>query len=365
MLIKKLSINNLRIIEQASVQLSPKLNIVSGANGSGKSSFLEAINILSMGRSFRSPQIKSVIKEQTDNLVVFAELLSDDRLAIQRDTKGGFQIKINHEKVNTLSSLSRYLPVCAITPESYLLLSAGPAARRQYIDFSVFHVEHQYSKIHQQYNKIIKQRNSLLKQCESYQELKVWDKQLAELGEQITLARKAEFKALKSHIKAIQSTFLPQYRVQYTLVDGWQSESSEGLLEQLQASYTQDKRYGYSHVGPHKSDIKVTINGQSAQEVLSRGELKMLIIAMLLAQVTRLATDNNNPSILLLDDLSSELDESKIIRLLDYLQQVPNLQMILTVISYQEIAQLLSNYLDEQSALFHVEHGVIKQSNTN
>ena len=143
MYLDKLQVRNVRAIQNADLQFSPSINIVTGINGSGKTSLLESIYLLGVGRSFRSNQIKSIINNNSDDLTVYGKLSKPgaDSLGISRDKSGKFKVRINNIDQNKLSSLARYLPVLVITPDSYKLLTSGPQHRRQFLDLSVFHVE--------------------------------------------------------------------------------------------------------------------------------------------------------------------------------------------------------------------------------
>ena len=359
MLIKNLRVNHVRVIEQAKLSLSNHLNIITGANGSGKTSLLESLYILSTGRSFRTQQIKNVISDNAEELMIFAELINGDKAAIQRSSKGDFQVRVNQQTVKTLSTLSRKLPITVINPESYALLTSGPSQRRQYLDFSVFHVEHQYGTIYQNYQRVLKQRNASLKLADDYSVVSTWDKQLIQFGVQITQLRQREFSLLSEHIRQIQSTFLPQYEVQYSLSNGWHGDTEEEFLSNLQTQFSSDKRYGSTQSGPHRADIILSIDGRPASEVLSRGESKMMVIALLVAQINRITQDNHQPAMLLLDDISSELDASKLGMLLSYLKNIQNLQMLITAIDYDDIGSLIENQLVNEFSMFHVEHGQV------
>jgi len=139
MYLEYLQVLNVRAISEAKIQFSPRLNIITGANGAGKTSLLEAIYLLGVGRSFRNHQIKSVIAKTSNELSVFGKLSEPglDKLGISRDTTGKFKVRINNVDQNKLSSLAHYLPVLVITPDSYKLLTAGPQFRRQYLDFII------------------------------------------------------------------------------------------------------------------------------------------------------------------------------------------------------------------------------------
>lgn len=363
MYLKKLQVRNVRAIQQADLQLSPHVNLVSGINGSGKTSLLEAISLLGVGRSFRSSQIKNIINGKADNLTVYGKLSSPggDTLGISRDRTGKFKVRINNTDQNKLSSLARYLPVLVITPDSYKLLTSGPQFRRQFLDLSVFHVEHSFSATWQRYNRILKQRNAQLKQANNYSELAIWDNEFCQLADTLNQARNKEFLQLKRHLEAIQGIFLPQYRVQYGYGAGWDSSSTRSFSKQLQNSFKTDKRYGYSTIGAHKADIKLTIDNQPVQDLLSRGEQKMLVNAMHLAQVSRLTEDIKKNCLLLVDDLPSELDFGKQELLIKELLKLSKTQLFITAISKIKLNNENHTVTRSPTKVFHVEQGEVSE----
>ena len=359
MYLETLQVSNVRAIKHANLKLSPSINLITGSNGSGKTSFLEAIYLLGVGRSFRSNQIKSIINSSSDELTVFGQLADPNKntLGITRDKSGNFKIRINNTDQNKLSSLAHFLPVLVITPDSYKLLTSGPQYRRQFLDLSVFHVEQNFANSWKRYNRILKQRNAQLKKCKSYSELSIWDKEFSQLSQVLDHVRNKEFLHLKKHLEVIQSIFLPQYRVQYHYSSGWDSESPQTFCQQLESSFDIDKRYGYSTIGAHKSDIKITIDNQPVQDVLSRGEQKMLVNAMHLAQTRRLSQDNNKHCLLLIDDLPSELDVGKQELLLSELLKINKVQIFIAAISISTIKNIYKEGLP--ISVFHVEQGDI------
>ena len=363
MYLEKLQVRNVRAIKQADLRLSSRVNVFTGINGSGKTSLLEAIYLLGVGRSFRSNQIKSVINDQVKDLSVFGKLSepASDSLGISRDRQGKFKVRINNQDQNKLSSLAHYLPVLVITPDSYKLLTSCPQYRRQFLDLSVFHVEHGFSSVWQRYNKVLKQRNAQLKRASSYKDIAIWDKDFALLAETLNTQRNREFFHLKSHLEDIQGIFLPQYRVQYRYYSGWDLTSNKAFSEQLKLSFEMDKRYGYSTLGAHKADIKLTIDSLPVQDVLSRGEQKMLVNAMHLAQAKRLSEDMRKFCLLLVDDLPSELDINKQRILLNELFSFSKVQLFITAISTIDTSLHELDKKEVVTSMFHVEQGSVSQ----
>ena len=349
-MLQSIQVFNLRNIQRLSLNNLQTFNMITGINGAGKTSLLEAIHILTTGKSFRTNQIAKVIQDNCDELVVSGKLTTNTKLGVSRNRKADFQVRVNDQNEKKLSTLAMHLPVRHIAPDSFLMLTSGSKLRRQFLDFSVFHVKHQFADCWKNYQRQLKQRNALLKQANNYTELKVWDDQMLDNIVVINEMRETVFQQLKVYLQANQLTFLPQYKVQYSLRTG---VGTDDLKSQYEKSFTSDKRYGHSTLGPHKADIDVTIDGQDAHTIISRGEMKMLIISMILAQIDWLR-EVNKDSCLLIDDLTSELDKSKQALLLDNLIKRSGLQCFISSINLPDYFQ--SNKVQDV-AMFHVEHG--------
>ena len=351
-MLRRLLTENVRNLTATSVSIDQSVCVITGNNGAGKTSFLEAIHILGTGRSFRTNQIINIINRDKDKITVFGELANNRRLGVERNKAGEFQVRINQENQQRMSTLAQYLPVRVMTPESFLMMTAGAQARRQFLDFAVFHLEHSFSQDWQNYNKLLKQRNALLKQSKGYDELKYWDNQIITITERINSLRNQAFEQLLPHFEYYQYTFLPQYKVQYSLKSG---VDSGDLSQQFIDSYSTDCRYGFTTIGPHKADIRVRIDKQKAHQVLSRGELKLLVASLIMGQI-RWLLEREKYCCLLIDDLASELDTTKQGIILDKIVELKGLQTFITSINQPDFFNETS--LDYQ--MFHVEHGHIR-----
>ena len=353
-MIKQLRIDSVRNLNGISIDLKPPLTLFHGDNGAGKTSILESIHILGTGRSFRTHQIAQVINKEKKSLQCFAALESGHKVGVERTSDNDYQIRINQETKQRLSILAEYMPVRTMTPESFLMLTTGAQNRRQFLDFCVFHVEHSYAKLSQTYARLIKQRNALLKQKKDYAEFLYWDDQIVPLVHQINELRQQTFFELIPYFNSYQNRFLPQYDVQYSLINGI---GDADLKSQYEEAFTADSRYGYTTIGPHKADIKIRIKSEDVHLILSRGELKMMVASLILGQVQWLL-DKGSPCYLLLDDLVSELDETKQAMIFSEVLKLENLQTFITAINKPEFFTTIDKDLYQ---MFHVEHGVITE----
>ena len=170
MWVKRLKVERLRSLLQVDVIPCERLNLIVGSNGSGKTSFLEAIYFLGVGRSFRSRFLKDVVTRGRHVLRVFGEIATDDgtieTLGVERGPKES-RNRISGEEVRSASRLAKILPTLLITPESQRLLTDGARLRRRMLDWALFHVEPSYNGFLQRYRQALRQRNSQLRQSSS------------------------------------------------------------------------------------------------------------------------------------------------------------------------------------------------------
>ncbi|WP_417349331.1 DNA replication/repair protein RecF [Ferrimonas sp.] len=349
MALSQLRLTHFRNIEAADLQPAGGLNLIHGANGSGKTSVLEAIWFLGLGRSFRSLQSHRVIQYQQDAFTLFARI-GDERVGLQRNRQGEAEVRINGERPERMAELAKLLPLQLITPESFALLLDGPKARREYIDWGAFHSDPQFHLVWARCRRLLKQRNQLLRNQVEDRQIAIWDKQLAQYSQTLTEMRRSWVNSLNGVLEGIIGTFLPQVPVRVSFSQGWDSKSDieQLLTEQLQ----RDKQLGYTVSGPHKADLRLRVNNIPVQDVLSRGQLKLLVCALKIAQGVLLSKQHNKQCIYLVDDLASELDAEKRTLLLRQLEQTGS-QVFVTAIDPEQLTMI------GWQRKFHVEHGKV------
>ena len=356
--IQSLSITDFRNLQPSRLHFSPRLNIIFGNNAAGKTSLLEALYVIGHGRSFRTNKHSKLIHSDKDSFTLFAELQSNQlpyRLGIQRYRNNDWSMKLNQEPLSRLSKLVSLAPVQVLAPEHYDLLTKGPSGRRKLLDWGVFHVEHAFLRQWQSCQKLILQRNKLLKSVSSYQELLPWDKQLIPLSESVTRQRAIYCELLAPYFKSIVEQFLPSLDLRIEFYSGW--NSSQALSDILQEQFIKDKKLGYTQSTVHKADLKIYTGKKLAAEYLSRGQLKLVITALKLAQLRLAQEKGQQYPVFLLDDIGSELDKSHQEMLFNFLANQPESQQIfITCVHLDPLKSLINRY--NNAKLFHVEHGV-------
>ena len=291
------------------------MNCFIGDNGAGKTSILEALSVLSKGRSFRSGQISSLIGPESKNFQVISKIESQagdtHQLGMERDADT-WSARHNGEDVSQLSELTQLLPYVLLEPNSHTLVSGPPDTRRKYLDWGVFHVEHAYLMLWRRYNRVLRQRNAALRQTNKLV-VESLDAQFIHFGEQIHVARENHVLLLNTMLEKQFLLFCETLEgIKLSYRKGWAGDSLE---EAIQTSITRDIERGSTGPGPHKADLYLTLNGIPAKERLSRGEQKALTAAMIIAQAQMISESGETP-ILMLDDISSELDEAHLAKVL-------------------------------------------------
>lgn len=359
MALARLDIRAVRNLAEISlVDLQPA-NIFFGENGGGKTSVLESVFLLAMARSFRSAQIKPVISHGSEQCVVFGELQVKGHktgIGVRRDRSGGFEAKVGGNTISSTAELAERLPVQVINAQSFELLTGSPIDRRRYLDWGVFHVEHRYHETWRRFQRCIKQRNSLLRHGKiSESELTGWSREFIETGEQIDGMRRDYLDALLPAFSGLLERLSPSLsgtEIRYRR--GW--EVGTGLHEALQGCQKSDREQGFTHVGPQRADLKILLEGHDAGDTLSRGQQKLVVCALKLAQGQVLGGRRGTSCIYLVDDLPSELDAEHCRRVCEVLAEM-NAQVFLTSVEKDDIAK----HWPTRPGMFHVEHGVIKR----
>ncbi len=355
MIIEKLVVSHVRNIQQAELHFDHRTNIITGLNASGKTSLLEAIHLLFVGKSFRTSKIDQIIHTGQDNLLLTSRLYDPDRsqshsLGIRRERKN-VKIRFNNETVRSISQLARIQPVVLITPESQHLITGGPTQRRTLIDWLLFHVEHIYHRTWSDYQNVLKQRNSSLKKKSKTADIHVWDAQLIEKGERLNHLRASKSQDLID----VLSRFVKDYfdsNLQIRFYKGWSGDFSEVIKE----NHQRDQIRGFTSKGPHRADLLFTIDGNPVDQVFSRGQSKLLSILLELAKLDVLEKLTGLKPILLIDDIAAELDIDNKERITKFILEFPA-QRFLTSTDIS----LLPTELVSDAKVFHVEHGFLKE----
>ncbi|QIB65613.1 DNA replication/repair protein RecF [Kineobactrum salinum] len=361
MAISQLQIHHIRNLQQLYLQELSQINIIYGANGSGKTSVLEAIHMLGMARSFRSGGSRAIVSHGQPRCTVFgvARSAAGGRgipMAVQRAVGGEVEIKVAGQQVRSVAELAERLPLQVMNADSFGLLLGPPGLRRQFLNWGVFHVEHRFYPEWLRFQRCIKQRNKLLRRDKLGDgELAVWTRDLAVAGERINAFRLDYFSALAPRFREIMARLAPELEaLELRFRPGWDRTLS--YSEALDGSSRADRDQGYTHVGPQRADIRVTIGGYSAAETLSRGQQKLLVCGLKLAQGELMSElgGGHGGCVYLIDDLPSELDQPHCRLVCGELVRM-KAQVFLSCVRREDLEGMWPTATALK--LFHVEHG--------
>ena len=367
-MLQELFVSGFRNLEAQSLRLDATFVVVVGCNGSGKTSFLECIYTLFNGKSFRTSKTKNIVSSfgSFDEFVlrgVMKGCESNSRVvALRKSVSDRYLAKIDGEPARSIAEVALVFPTQVVEPRSFNLLEGGAGSRRRLFDWLVFHVEHSFGDVWKRYSAALKQRSALLKQNKPDIHLIIaWDQQLAELGEVIDSLRAPIIKKVVEvfWVRArslLDADVIDKIKVSFS--SGW--PTSEPLSSILEASREKDMRRRITHYGPHKADLRFTYEGLPVQEGLSRGQQKLLVLALHIAQVEVLHQLTGKTCMLLLDDLAAELDEDNTRRFIAQLQSL-NASIVATGLDaslYERLVDKLD--LSHKTRMFHVEHGKIE-----
>ena len=356
MRLTQLQIKNFRNLEDTQLTPVQGVNLIVGDNASGKTSLLEAIYYLSHVRSFRTQYVTDLILRQSPYLQLVANIETAENQTVPfgiRRSRNKSEIRVNKQPVKRVSDIAAQFPVLAIHPDSYKLITGSPSQRRQYLDWGVFHVEHGFFQAWQRYKKALAQRNASLKSKQKNDVCQLWNNEIHTTAHYIDQLRQQYFDKLSPYFNHLIKQFFGDAIVDIDYKRGWPIDFE--LIKLLEQNLQKERMKGYTQYGPHRAEITIKVNGQSAQTCISRGQQKLLVALMRLAQAMQFTEATNNSCVLLYDDLPAELDANHRKLILSVLSKM-NIQLFLTAIEKQQLD--LSAWKIKK--MFHVEHGQVK-----
>ncbi|MGH8083710.1 MAG: DNA replication/repair protein RecF [Lysobacter sp.] len=376
--VTRLDIHQLRRFERARLMPGAGLNVITGDNGAGKTSVLEALHLMAYGRSFRGRVRDGLVRNGQSALEVFVEW--QDRSCVGRDNpmtaspgangeisarfrKAGlrhaghsWEGRLDGQSVAHLGELCAALAVVTFEPGSHALIAGAGEGRRRYLDWGLFHVEPGFLPLWRRYSRALKQRNALLKARVTEAQLDAWDRELAEAGEPLGRHREHYLLALQPGVSRLASELAPtlgEARLAY--LPGWRRDELP-LADALLLARQRDLQSGFTSVGPHRADWRIDFSAVPGREALSRGQAKLTALTALLAQAEHHAATCGEWPVLGFDDLASELDRSHQRRLLQWLRD-SGAQVFVTGTEMPPALEELA----APFSLFHVEHGEVSR----
>lgn len=316
--LRSLYLRHFRNYEEAHFEFSPLFNLFHGANAQGKTTILEAIHCLMVGRSFRTQQSKELIKDGTQSFYIEATF---SKQGIEQSLKLAFdgnerKIIHNNTTLPTVSTLLGIVPGVIMTPDDVGLVKGSPVLRRQFLDMQLAQVDPLYVHHLTRFNRAIRQRNQLLK-SKQLQTIDSWENELSHSAAYITLKR---YEAVRNLVPRCQNHYLFLTKEAEDLGLGYKTPLPETLtlqslqlfqLAQLRKNRVREMAFGHTLVGPHKDELSLTIDGKEVKHYASEGQQRSYITAIRFAEWEQLSETGNEKPLMLMDDVGISLDAKR------------------------------------------------------
>lgn len=349
MKIKKIRLKNFRNYEDLELDPHQSVNLFFGQNGSGKTNLLEAIHYCALGKSHRVSHDRNTVMIGQDFGACGIDLErinSDCNIAVKMipGDNTAKSIFIDKKKINKLSELMGRLQCVIFSPEDLELIREGPSVRRRYIDMLLSQISVPYFVALQQYRKAMEQRNAILKKLK-YNEavdsfiMEEFENAMITPAEVIIPERAKIIETLNRYASACYCSI--SGRENEILTIDYQSSVKEddirkALTEGFKKSLREDILTGNTSIGPHRDDLQIRLNGKSMKLYASQGQVRTAALSMKLAQLRLYKDVTGDTPILLLDDVMSELDMTRRIRLL---KEIENVQTFITCTDQSDLEE--------------------------
>lgn len=347
---------NFRNLKTSSFYLGPLHNIFVGANGSGKTNILELVYLLGTGKSFRTSALDYLIDFSQPRLLVRGQYLGSNTFVGIEKTRGErLKAKLSGQVCCSASELVDKLPLILVNADTFQLLEGGPANRRALLDWLLFHVKPSSRASLAKYKKVLAQRNEAIKRVRfESTAMNVWDELLVDMVVLVDALRKEALSEFIPLLKRNVQKLLPSFDVDLKYLTGWPEEKC--YLGALKSNFKKDIKLGYTELGPHRADLLILIDGLPANQVLSRGQAKLLVIAIKLSQASSLWASKQTECVYLLDDLQSELDLEAQRRVFSILNEWRAQSLVTGTTIQESVLEILT----DDDKVFHVKQGQIR-----
>ncbi len=368
MLLHRLQLRDFRNLAQVELVPSAHATVVVGRNGQGKTNLLEAIYFLCTLKPLRAGRLVELVRfEQPSASVLGRFALAGAQREIAVDIHEGLrEASVDGKRVRTLEDYFGGLSVVAFTPDDLAVVKGAPEERRTLLDRAVFNRFPGFLRASRAYLRALRSRNRLLKDGAAENYLRAYDEALAEAGAHILLLRRALLLELAPRARATVAAIgqLPSvdygYLPAHLEVDFAQADVAAlrtALLSAFQERLGRDRERGFTSVGPHADDLDIQLDGHSARAFASQGQARALVLSWKIAEIENLRAALGRSPLLLLDDVSSELDPERNAYLMRYLSS-SGAQVLLTTTE----PALVRGAAGPDTQWFNVEHGVVLPS---
>lgn len=353
MLIKSIYLEDFRNYHKEKIELNENINVFFGNNAQGKTNILEALYFSALGRSFRTFKENELINFDRQVAKIKIEYLKNGRenlIEIDLSKNSKKVIKLNKIKLNKNSELVGNLNLVIFSPDDIIILKQAPALRRKYLDILISQLKPNYVHLLSEYNKVLEQRNANLKNKQT-DTIEIWDEQLANFAEKIHEYRKMYIEKLQEKMTIIHPRFTNdkenikiKYKSSFT--------SKEEFLKKLKYNLQNDLYKGYTHEGTHRDDFEISINDKVLNIYGSQGQHRTAILSLKVAEMEIIKEEVSENPILLLDDVTSELDLERVNSIFNI---VKNYQVFITCTDINSILKF--DCLTKNIKLYNIENG--------
>ncbi|MCI8405450.1 MAG: DNA replication/repair protein RecF [Oscillospiraceae bacterium] len=371
MKLNQLSLTDYRNIRELSLFPCGEINVVYGDNAQGKTNLIEALWLFTGNPSFRGAKTGELIRfgaEDTRLSVRFEDARREQLASLCFSAKGNRRkILLNGVELKTTGELNGNFYGVVFSPSHLSFVQEGPKNRRKFLDIAISEIRPQYKDYLNTYEKLLEQRNALLKNAADYPDLEnnidVWDLQLAKAGTVLSIYRNDYVRRLSPITREIYeglSRGRERFELRYSStvypeigpVDSYQEEWVRDYYQKLKEGFRQDLRQGFTGAGIHRDDLEIQVDGMPVRTYGSQGQQRSSVIALKLAEASLLKKATGENPIMLLDDVMSELDESRQDYILNHLK---GMQVFITCCDISNAARLKSG------RIFRISQGTLAE----
>ena len=357
MFIKEIYLKNFRNYEEQKITLNENANVFYGNNAQGKTNILEALYFCALGRSFRTHKEAELINFNGNDSKINVKYQKNNReneIEISLNKKNSKIIKLNGIKLSKNSELVGHINLVIFSPDDIMILKQGPALRRKFLDILISQLKPKYLHELNQYNKILEQRNAILK-SKKIDTIDIWNEQLAIQTEKINQYRTEYINKLQEKLETIHPGLTSQKET-IKITYKTKFKDKESFLQILEQNKTLDLLRGYTSEGAHREDFEISINDKSLNLYGSQGQHRTAVLALKIAELNIIKEEIGENPVLLLDDVTSELDESRVLAIFEV---VKDYQVLITCTDINSV--LKYDCLTKNIKLYNINSGRVKE----
>ncbi|SCZ76669.1 DNA replication/repair protein RecF [Acidaminobacter hydrogenoformans] len=366
MFVRKLKLENFRNYDGLELEFDRYLNLIIGDNGQGKTNLIEALFVGGFGRSFRTSREREMVQFNINTAylgIQFHQHGIESQLEMRFLEDKKKSLKYNGSPIHRLSDWVGRLNIVAFTPEDLKLVKESPVERRRFIDREISQMSTKYLMSFVHYNRALDQRNALLRSKSTQSALyEIWEEKMAQYGAQVILKRLEFIKKLNSISQRIHYQMTngkEKFGVEYLSFISNENEPDydtivTAIINKMENYREKDIERGFTWFGPHRDDLKLTIDGHDARVYGSQGQQRTAALSLKLSEIEIIHEETGEYPILILDDVMSELDQHRQNLLIKAFENVQ------TFITTTELSTIKNDHLARGKILKVIDGTVIE-----